>query len=137
MFKNKVERDRKEKIRGIKSKSRRNGEQDLKSSNQSSSKIFSEDDDDDDEDTPKKVISMKEYLDGFCQKHNIRVNPSMLIKLPMNVYLNSAQNGAFVEYKKGKIFELLEKTKQRLKNQDTEEQETINMLKRKLSIRIV
>ena len=56
MFKNKVERDKKEKIRGTRSKSkaRINGEQDMKSSHESSSKFFS--DTDDDEDTPTKVI---------------------------------------------------------------------------------
>lgn len=64
------------------------------------------------DDKPAKVISMKEYLNNFCTEHGIVISPGALIKLPMHIFLNSAQSGAFLEYKKGKIFEILDKTKE-------------------------
>eukprot|EP00347_Sterkiella_histriomuscorum_P004349 403360787 len=85
-----------------------------------------------DEKAPK-VISMKQYLQEFCKQHNIDYeqmsqNPQ---KLPMHIYLNSAQSGTFsLEYKKGKVFDLIDKSQKRKKEQADEESQ--QMIKNKL-----
>lgn len=43
-----------------------------------------------DEEAAPKVISMKEYLSGFCKEHNIDMDKNNMRKLPMHIYLNSA-----------------------------------------------
>lgn len=47
----------------------------------------------------------------------------MLMKLPMHIFLNNNQSGAFIEYKKGRVFDILDKTKEQLKQLEIEEKE--------------
>lgn len=67
-----------------------------------------------------KVISMRQYLEDFCKMHGIEIDRTQLTKLPMHIYLNSAENGAFSEYKKGKIFDMLDENKRKKMMEDAE-----------------
>ncbi|CDW80609.1 UNKNOWN [Stylonychia lemnae] len=77
------------------------------------------------EDEVPKVISMRQYLDGFCKDHNIDIDKTDMLKLPMHLYLGSAENGAFSKYKKGGAFDQISKNQKFSKLKQEEEQEKL------------